>query len=752
MSFDLFQLLPAVYRTRDAQIASSQQLLTSVELAQIAQLQALPQPLPAQQQAELDELMARGTRGPLQSLLMLIGEQLEALAYDMGQLYDDQFIETCAPWVIPYIGDLIGYQAIQGIAPAVDNPRAAVAETISLRRRKGTALVMEQLARDVTGWGAHAVEQFQVLADTQYMKHIRRHNLYSPDLRKWRPGVYMNTGFDDPAHRVDVRDIALGGGRYNIQNIGIYLWSLTAQSITRCRTTAATESSATSLCFRFHPLGMDVPLFHRALSQGEQITSPAGPVNVPDALLGPVLCADLRQGVGSSYYGEGASLALYLNGQLLSPYQIRVAKLRDANGEWTRANLPASNSAYAVAVDPESGRLALAAQGELWSSWFYGANADIGGGEYARNTQSNPFTVTDPAFIVPYNGSGSLQDAVDNALSLLTVNGAVAVEISGIATGALQSISSVYAVPGGLTITLPAGTTFELRAAAGSVQTLLLGGVITVSGAADSSVLINGLVIAAGTLTPSTSSPALLQVPFLQPVSGGPNALSSLTLNDTTLVPGWSLKPDGTPVNGEAPTLAIASPAVTVNATNSILGGIRSNGLATVALTNCIVDATDSANLAYAAADNTGGGAALTLNGCTVVGMVHATLLTLVTDSIIWAAMSTAGVSGLVADRKQQGCVRFSFLPFDAVTPPPYQCIAEAIAQPTPYFISMRYGQPGYLKLMAGTQASIRRGADDGGEMGVYHFLLAPQRERDLQIRLQEYTPVGLEVGLIYQN
>ena len=261
MSFDLFQLLPAVYRTRDAQIASSQQLLTSVELAQIAQLQALPQPLPAQQQAELDELMARGTRGPLQSLLMLIGEQLEALAYDMGQLYDDQFIETCAPWVIPYIGDLIGYQAIQGIAPAVDNPRAAVAETISLRRRKGTALVMEQLARDVTGWGAHAVEQFQVLADTQYMKHIRRPNLYSPDLRKWRPGLYMNTGFDDTAHRVDVRDIALGGGRYNIQNIGIYLWSLTAQSITRCRTTAATESSATAFASAFILSGWMFPSF-----------------------------------------------------------------------------------------------------------------------------------------------------------------------------------------------------------------------------------------------------------------------------------------------------------------------------------------------------------------------------------------------------------------------------------------------------------------------------------------------------------
>src|ERR1700690_749311 len=100
MSVDLFQLLPAVYRTRDAQIARSRQLLTAAELEQIAQLQALPQPLPVDQQAELNELIARGSRGPLESLLMLIGEQLEALAYDMDQLYDDQFIETCAPWVI----------------------------------------------------------------------------------------------------------------------------------------------------------------------------------------------------------------------------------------------------------------------------------------------------------------------------------------------------------------------------------------------------------------------------------------------------------------------------------------------------------------------------------------------------------------------------------------------------------------------------------------------------------------------------
>ena len=107
----LFDLLPAVYRLKDASLAQSQNL----------------------------------SMGPLQSLLMLVEEQLAVLANDLDQLYDDQFIETCAPWVIPYIGGLIGYEPVHGIAPAVASPRAEVANTISFRRRKGTILVLEQL-------------------------------------------------------------------------------------------------------------------------------------------------------------------------------------------------------------------------------------------------------------------------------------------------------------------------------------------------------------------------------------------------------------------------------------------------------------------------------------------------------------------------------------------------------------------------------------------------------------------------------
>ena len=59
-----------------------------------------------------DVLTAKASRGPLKSLLMVIQEQLRLVAEDF-MLHDDQFMETCAPWVIPYIGDLIGYQAVK---------------------------------------------------------------------------------------------------------------------------------------------------------------------------------------------------------------------------------------------------------------------------------------------------------------------------------------------------------------------------------------------------------------------------------------------------------------------------------------------------------------------------------------------------------------------------------------------------------------------------------------------------------------
>ena len=780
-AINLFQLLPAVYRMRDAQIASAQTLLTPAQQSQLTallQMQALQQTLSSDQVAELQQLQTLAARGPLESLLLIVSEQLNVLAYDVDQLYDDQFIETCAQWVIPYIGDLIGYQSVTGIAPAIDNPRAEVAETISLRRRKGTILVVEQLARDATGWGAHAKEEFQVLADTQYMKHIRPRNFYSPNLRHWKPGVYMDTGFDETAHKVDVRRIDStkwnGHGRYNIQNIAVFLWSLTAYSVTQSPLTPITPSN--TQCFRFSALNEDVPLFHRAISQGEQIADAATPANVPDRLLRRVLCADLSQGIGATYYGQGASLAIYLNKKLLNPYQICVADLAGQDGAW--ANLSAStgpfqNSEYVVLVDPELGRLALAEQYQgqtLSATWYYGGNADVGGGEYARNTSASPFAVTDPAYVVPFPDArfAGLQDALNYAVDLLVLGNAVAVEISGesalddasdLTANTFPFVSTGVVMSTALSVDLPANTTLELRSADLTVQTLLLDGPLTVTGDAGSQFLLNGIVIAAQeAFDPPGTAPALLDIPLTRLGGTAENLVAELILTDCTLVPGWGF--DAATGEGNlqraaqptTPVLQLGANAVALAATNSILGAMGSNPLATVSLTNCIVDATDPANTAYAATDGTSGGAALTMNGCTVVGRVHASVLQYVSDCIFWATDDPKGISGLFADRRQQGCVRFSFLPFRAVVPAQYECVQQTVAGVWPAFVTTQFGQPGYLKLMACTDDSIRRGADDGSEMGAYHFVMAPQREKDLQIRLQEYVPVGMEFGIVYQT
>ena len=117
----LYNLLPAVYRVRDADQG-----------------------------------------GSLRALCEVIAEEIAVLRENLDQLYDDQFIESCAERVAPYIGDLIGYRPIHGVTARTISARAEVANTIAYRRRKGTATVLEQLARDVTGWNTRVVEFFRV--------------------------------------------------------------------------------------------------------------------------------------------------------------------------------------------------------------------------------------------------------------------------------------------------------------------------------------------------------------------------------------------------------------------------------------------------------------------------------------------------------------------------------------------------------------------------------------------------------------
>jgi len=62
----------------------------------------------------------------------------------------------------------------------------------------------------------------------------------------------------------------------------------------------------------------------------------------------------------------------------------------------------------------------------------------------------------------------------------------------------------------------------------------------------------------------------------------------------------------------------------------------------------------------------------------------------------------------------------------------------------------MRYGSPVYCQLGFSCPEEITRGADDESEMGVFHDLFQPQRAINLRARLDEFTPAGMETGIIY--
>ena len=654
---------------------------------------------------------------PLRELLAVIAEQVAAMEENLDQLYDDQFIETCAPWVASYIGDLIGYRSLHGVAPSVASPRADVANTMRYRRRKGTAAMLEQLARDVTGWPARAVEFFQLLGWTQYMNHLRPTAYCAPDLRDWQRLLWRDTAFDTIAHTVDVRRIRTGAARHNVLNIGLYLWRVRAFPLSRSPA-VIDPAIGGGLRFRFNPLGTDMPLYNTPETE-EEITHLAEPRHVSMPLARRWLKAHLED-----YYGPDKSLWVELDGnppELIARGHLRICDLsdvKDGGGNviaW--AHQPAAGSGL-VAIDPVLGRLAFAdapASTPL-VSFHYGFTIDIGGGEYERG---------DPA--VPVTPVQTVQGGVALQAALNVVQNGGTVEV--------RDSRRYVETPA---ITVNAGKTVVLRAVNGARPLLVASGDIALNLGAGATFILDGWVITGGTLTMAAFADTLPR---------------RLVLRDCTLVPGAC----GAPPRSDAPGMVVNHAFAKVELERCITAPLYVVGDGEVSLTECIIDATAQELIAYRGpSTNEEAGGALTLESCTVIGKVHTQQLTLASACLFVAALALGGETWLAplwAERRQQGCVRFSYVPSGARTPRRYHCQPEeGDLQTRPHFTSLRYGDPGYCQLRQVTSDKIRCGAHDESEMGVLHGLYQPQRETNLRVRLEEYLRFGLEAGLIYAS
>lgn len=97
-----------------------------------------------------------GGQGVLRGLVDVLGRGLDVVRDDIGRLYDDLFVETCDPRLIPLIGDLVGVD-VDPTAP-VERQRYQVKSFVHWARRRGTPEQLEHLAWIVSGFRARVRE------------------------------------------------------------------------------------------------------------------------------------------------------------------------------------------------------------------------------------------------------------------------------------------------------------------------------------------------------------------------------------------------------------------------------------------------------------------------------------------------------------------------------------------------------------------------------------------------------------------
>jgi hypothetical protein len=718
----LYNLLPVVYRQRDAQQGS-----------------------------------------PLQMLLRVIAEQVNLLEDDVGQLYENWFIETCRDWVVPYIGDLIRYRPVRPAGEAgghrvgpldkILTPRREVANTVRYRRRKGTLTLLQELSLATAGWPALAVEFHRYLGISQNLQHLHEAKGHLVNLRDVGDLDLLGTAFDTVSHNLEVRspNSTNSPGRYNITSVGLFVWRLRVYEATH--TPACCVEDEGDHCYTFSILGNDVPLYTHTVARAPGSRIP-GELDLPAPIRRRAF-EERKHGesrASQRYYGNDKSVTIWVSGWAGLDPNIPIPSERV---------IPADLSEWKyrpkvghVAVDPELGRIAFPPgqlpEGDVWTSYCYAFGAEIGGGEYFR-----PITVPAGHSNIYYVGSGQdfakIFDAYDKWRQEKPAH-------------AIIEITDSELYEEDLHIELGENQSLEVRAGNGARPILFVADwrasrpdPVTVVGDAGSSFTLDGILVTGRGIE----------------VRG---ALDEFTLRHCTLVPGWALHPDCRPRRENEPSLVFRGTSTRVRIEHSILGPIHvsvDNEAAdplSLQIADCILDATNLETPALSAPEHGLAWVALTLQRSTVLGEVHAHVVALAENSILLGRVRVA--------RRQQGCMRFCYAPRGSRTPKRYHCqpdcVDQALRERTeqeqlshedleallraerfrvePSFVSTRYGGPNYCRLSDHCATEIKTGADDRSELGVFHDLYQPQRETNLRARLEEYVPAGTDAGIIFAD
>jgi hypothetical protein len=721
--------------------------------------------------------------GPLRAYLEPVEVAFDVVKDSIEALYHDLFIDTCAPWVIPYIGDLLGTSHLAGDPHTL---RADVADTIFLRRAKGTLGAIERLANDLTGWAAHPVELRENLAWAQALNHQRpdrggapayanppygRHTVIRGGFATIRdPAVLaqLGTPYDTFARFPDVSSVRANSLAYNLPNLAIFVWRLASYGIELQRR-LATPSPAivpvgASFAARFyvHPLARPVRLFGRSTYDPDRrpiVLTPLHeqPAPIVRAWLGPessdpIGVARPNEYVVVSEYdpahpieGGDAPIELHVPIGLPAGWKIRGANLCAWEG-----GLAPPLEPNEVAIDPVIGRIAIGAASQaiaqtlvdqLVLSYRYGAVGPVG----AHPVMRDDFPKLPAAIVVDGRpGSPTLEEALAGLATITDVP--LVVELAD------DQIHELDANNVGGSGELAVGRPLYLRGADERRPIIRLAQPLRfVTASLDdhavmTTVRIDGILLVAGASF-AAADPLIARA-----------AIQSLDLRGCTLDPGGHRVLDGSIDGARAPArtamrltagydfspadLEKFTPLPAIALTRTITGSLFLDAEAyTLSLASSIVDATsvDAVAIAGSGDPATTYAARTLIDGVTIFGKTR-----------VHRISGRGGIftGTLTVDDDQHGCLKLSwFSNTGDRLPQNSECLKHPDAPLV--FTSDVFGHEAYAQLALACDPRILNRGPDDDQMGAYGFLLEAHRWANLSIRLRELTPVGVRPLLI---
>jgi hypothetical protein len=715
----------------------------------------------------------------LRALCRVISEQLNVIEDDIERLLDNAFIETCEPWAVPYIAALVGFELAE--APAADElspdrrdalvraiaPRRLAANTIRHRRRKGTLAVLEDLAWDLAGWTARAMEQRAGVLRTAHTRYVVDSRSRLADLRDADAIDRLDGPFSSTARCFDSRLAAQTAP----DGVSLFVWRNRIHRVDRAPARPlppAACSDGDLYAFTFSQVGGEAPLYQRPIPARDP-TGIATELEVP----APIRPLAFRLHV-ADYYGEGMSLAVWTRQPSAADKPGNDFKLIPL--EYV---VPADLGPKAPPIELEPGELAIdPARGlllwrppenlnrdqhdepRLWVTYHRGAPADLGGGGYTIDPGEPPAIPLpegeEPSMVVralvrKVDDGDPDADPPDPAPLFRRIHDAVqdvGHRLDSAPEGAVGVVEilddAVYHED--LHVRIKPGRSLIVRAGAGRRPIIWLHQHTEhrahVEGHGGGRLSFEGIWFAPGRLA----------------VRGD---LDLLAFRHSTLVP------EGLGGQAQGSVLELEEFRGALDARHCVLGSVvvrhERRDAAPPRLTFAD-SAIDGGPVSSSCEAIHGGGrhavayARVTFERCTVVGPVRIHALDHASDSIF--------TGSLIVARRRRGQLTFCHVPRGSQTPARYRCQPDleiAAAQTTlaedvdaaarrvaPPFLSSRFGDARYLVLPDDAPAAILRGAQDGSEMGVYHDLFFAPRATALAALADEYTPAGFFVDLIF--